>query len=77
MLLKSSDDKSKRLALLEELQRSQLLEPAQKRCLREQLMRLKWGIQDDCESAHCLDHHFKDGETTLYCTTWLLSSRVR
>jgi len=34
MLLKSADDKSKRLALLEELQRSQLLDSGQKRWLR-------------------------------------------
>jgi len=39
MLLKSADDKSKRAALLEELQRSQLLDPHQKKWLREELMR--------------------------------------
>lgn len=62
MLLKSADDKSKRLALLQELQRSQLLDPVQKKWLRDELMRLNKGIQGERESAHYLDHYFKDGE---------------
>jgi len=62
MLLKSADDKSKRLALLEELQQSQLLDFTQKKWLREELMRLKKGIQGERESAHYLDSYFKDGE---------------
>lgn len=62
MLLKSADDKSKRLALLEELQRSQLLDQDQKKWLRDALMRLKKGIQGERESAHYLDSYFKNGE---------------
>ena len=62
MLLKSADDKSKRLALLEELQRSQFLDSAQKKWLRDELMRLKKGIQGERESAHYLDRYFKDKE---------------
>lgn len=62
MLLKSADDKSKRLALLEELQRSQLLDQDQKKWLRDALMRLKKGIQGEHESAHYLDSYFKNGE---------------
>ena len=62
MPLKSADDKSKRLALLEELQRSQSLDSMQKKWLREELMRLKKGIQGERESAHYLDHYFKDAE---------------
>jgi len=62
MLLKSADDKSKRLALLEELQRSQLVDPFQRKWLRDELMRVKKGIQGERESAHYLDHYFKDGE---------------
>jgi len=62
MLLKSADDKSKRLALLEELQRSQLLDQDQKKWLRDELMRLTKGIQGERESAHYLDSYFKDGE---------------
>jgi hypothetical protein len=63
MLLKSADDKSKRLALLEDLQRSPLLDSGQKQWLRDELMRVKKGIQGERESAHYLDHYFKDGDT--------------
>ncbi len=62
MLLKSADNKSKRVALLEELQRSQLLDAQQKKWLREELMRFTKGLQGERESAHYLDHYFKDGE---------------
>lgn len=62
MLLKSADDKSKRVTLLEELQRSQLVDQFQKDWLREQLMLLRIGIQGERESAHYLDSYFKDGE---------------
>jgi hypothetical protein len=62
MPLKSADDKSKRLALLEDLQRSQALDFSQKKWLRDELMRLKKGIQGERESAHYLDHYFRDGE---------------
>ena len=58
MLLKSADDKSKRVALLEELQRSQLLDSHQKKWLREESMRLAKGLQGERESAHYLDHYF-------------------
>ena len=62
MLLKSADDKSKRMVLLEELERSQALDSFQKKWLRDELMRMKKGIQGERESAHYLDHHFKDSE---------------
>lgn len=62
MLLKSADDKSKRVALLEELQRSQLLDATQKKWLRDELMRLKRGMQGERGAAHYLDNYFKDGE---------------
>ena len=41
MILKSADDKSKRIALLEELQRSTLLDAYQRNWLSEELGRLK------------------------------------
>lgn len=63
MLLKSADDKSRRVALLEEIQRSQLVGKDQIKWLREELMRLKKGIQGERDSAHYLDNYFKDGET--------------
>lgn len=62
MLLKSADDKSKRLNLLEDLQRSHLLDYQQKKWLREELMRTKKGIQGEKDSAHYLDGYFKNGE---------------
>jgi hypothetical protein len=62
MLLKSVDDKSKRVALLEELQRSKFLDAYQKNWLREELIRFTKGLQGERESAHYLDHYFKDGE---------------
>lgn len=52
MALKSADDKSKRLVLLEELQRSPALDLSQKKWLREELMRIRKGIQGELESAH-------------------------
>ena len=62
MALKSADDKSKRLVLLEDLQRSPSLDLSQKKWLREELMRTRKGIQGERESAHYLDHYFKDAE---------------
>ena len=62
MLLKSPDDKSKRLALLEYLQRSPAVDSAQRKWLHDELMRLKRGIQGERDSAYYLDHYFKDGE---------------
>lgn len=61
MLLKTADDKSKRLALLEDLQRSTLLNAFQKKWLREELMRLRKGVQGEKDSAYYLDQYFKHG----------------
>jgi len=62
LLLKPADDKSKRLALLEDLQKSPLLDMKQKRWLREELGRFRKGIQGEKESAYYLDQYFKGGE---------------
>ena len=62
MLLKSADDKTKRLVMLEELQQSTSLDAQQKKWAREELNRFKKGIQGERESAYYLDSHFKDGE---------------
>ncbi|WP_066270213.1 nuclease-related domain-containing protein [Hydrogenophaga palleronii] len=61
MLLKTADDKSKRLALLEELQRSTLLSASQQKWLREELTRLRKGIQGEKDSAYYLDQYFRNG----------------
>lgn len=62
MPLKSADDKSKRLHLLEELQRSPVLDFQQKKWLREELVRQRKGIQGEKDSAFYLDQYFKNGE---------------
>ncbi len=62
MLLKSADDKSKRLALLEDLHKSSYLDFEQKKWLRDELQRCKKGIQGERDSAHYLDSYFKSGE---------------
>jgi len=62
LLLKSADDKSKRLALLEDLQKSTLLDVKQRRWLREELGRFRKGIQGEKESAYYLDQYFKGGQ---------------
>ncbi|MCZ4314063.1 nuclease-related domain-containing protein [Comamonadaceae bacterium G21597-S1] len=62
MILKSADDKSKRLALLEDLQRSTLLDFRQKKWLREELVRTRKGIKGEQDSAHYLDNYLGDTE---------------
>jgi hypothetical protein len=61
MILKSADDKSKRLRLLEELQQSPAVDFRQKKWLREQLLRERKGIQGEKDSAYYLDQYFKGG----------------
>lgn len=62
MLLKSADDKSKRLTLLEDLQKSPYLDFEQKKWLRDELQRCRKGILGERDSAHYLDSYFKSGE---------------
>ncbi|WP_427911606.1 nuclease-related domain-containing protein [Ramlibacter sp. MMS24-I3-19] len=62
MLIKKADDKGKRLSLLEDLQRSAVLDARQKQWLREELSRLRKGIQGERDSAYYLDQYFKDSE---------------
>lgn len=65
MLIKSADDKSKRLALLEDLQKSSLLDNHQKDWLRDELRKLRAGIKGEQESAFHLDGHYKDGQNNV------------
>ena len=60
MLIKSADDKSKRLALLEDLQRSPLLDRRQQDWLRDEVHRTKRGIAGERDAAHYLDSYLKD-----------------
>lgn len=65
MLLKSADDRSKRLALLEDLQKSSLLDTRQKDWLRTELRNFKAGIKGEQAAAFYLDGHYKDGQNNV------------
>jgi len=65
MLIKSADDKSKRLALLQDLQKSSLLDARQKEWLRVELRNLSAGIKGEREAAFHLDGHYKDGQNNV------------
>lgn len=60
MLIKPTDDKTKRLALLEDLQKSPLLDKRQKDWLREELHRTRRGLAGERDAAHYLDNYLKD-----------------
>ena len=62
MILKTADDKSKRVTLLDDLQRSTYLDYTQKKWLREEVSRLKKGIQGERDSAHYIDSYFKGSD---------------
>jgi hypothetical protein len=64
MLLKKADDKSKRLALLEDLQKSSRLDLRQKTWLQEELERVRKGIEGERETAHILDRLFRDSKNS-------------
>lgn len=65
MLIKLADDKSKRLALLQDLQKSSLLDARQKEWLRVELRNLTAGIRGEREAAFHLDGHYKDGQNNV------------
>lgn len=65
MLIKSADDKSKRLALLEDLQKSSYLDTRQKEWLREELRRFKTGLEGERAAAFYLDGHYKDSQNNV------------
>ncbi|MDT8990892.1 nuclease-related domain-containing protein [Curvibacter sp. APW13] len=65
MLIKSADDKTKRLALLEDLQKSPLLDMRQKEWLRDELRRCKTGIEGERAAAFYLDGHYKDAQNNV------------
>ena len=65
MLIKLADDKSKRVALLQDLQKSSLLDARQKEWLRVELRNLTAGIKGEREAAFHLDGHYKDGQNNV------------
>lgn len=62
MLIKSADDKSKRLRLLEDLQASPLLNNQQREWLKKEYWNVRNGIEGERDAAHYIDRHFHDGE---------------
>lgn len=64
MLIKSADDKTKRLALFESLQSSPVLDDSQKKRLREDIFKIRRGIQGEKNAAHYLDNHFGVGKNS-------------
>ena len=62
MPLKAADDKSKRVKLLEDLQRVPSLSFSQKDWLRNELSNLKKGIAGERDAAYYIDHYFDKGE---------------
>lgn len=61
MLIKSADDKKKRLRLLKELAESDLLDQSQKDWLQREYRNLKRGIDGERDAAHYLDASFSEG----------------
>lgn len=62
MLIKTADDKSKRVALLENLQAAPSLDKRQQEWVTNELWRLRQGIQGERDAAHYIDSHFRDNE---------------
>lgn len=58
MLIKSADDKSQRLTLLEALEQSHLLTDEQKKWCSEELHRVRTGIQGEKEAAYYINADF-------------------
>ena len=65
MRMKSADDKTKRLALLEDLQKSTLRDARQKDWLHTELRNLKAGIKGEQAAAFYLDGHYKDRQNNV------------
>jgi hypothetical protein len=65
MLLKSADDKSKRLCVLEELQQSPLLDAAPRDWLQKELDRLRKGIQGEKAAAHYLNNYLASSKNSV------------
>jgi hypothetical protein len=62
MPLKSADDKTRRTALLEDLQHASTLDAEQKKWLTRELMLLRKGIQGEKDAAFYLDQYFRDSK---------------
>lgn len=61
-LIKSADDKAKRLKLLEKLQASAVLDTRQREWLKDEYWRVKKGIDGERDAAFHIDSLLRDGE---------------
>ena len=61
MLIKSADDKTKRLRLLKELTESDRLDQSQKDWLQKEHRNIKRGLDGERDAAHYLDSSFSEG----------------
>lgn len=62
MLIKSADDQTRHIQLLETLQSSPRLNRWQKDKLHDVLQRTKTGLQGERDAAHYIDTHLRDGD---------------
>ncbi|MGL5002037.1 MAG: nuclease-related domain-containing protein, partial [Casimicrobium sp.] len=62
MLIKTADDQSKRVRLLEDLQQSDRLDARQREWLVDELRGLKTGRAGEDSAAHYLDMHHRDSQ---------------
>lgn len=65
MQIKAADDRTKRLRLLEDIQKSPLLSTEQKKWLESELWNLRTGIQGEQEAAHYLDSYLAKSENSV------------
>lgn len=65
MIIKSADDKSKRLSMLEDLQRSTRLDARQRDWLSKELFATRMGASGERDAAYYLDSHFSDGKNHM------------
>ncbi|MCP5268992.1 MAG: NERD domain-containing protein [Zoogloeaceae bacterium] len=62
MIIKSPDDRSKRLRLLEELRKSDRLDNRQKDWLRSEYQRFSPGLAGELDAVHYIDSEYRDGQ---------------
>ncbi len=60
MLIKSADDKSQRIALLESLLQAPEWGNEQKAWLQHEIRNVRYGVQGERDAAHYIDNHFAD-----------------
>lgn len=65
MLIKSADDKSKRLRLLQELQSSPNLDARQRDWLAKNLHNTRQGVSGEQQAAHYLDNYLRDSKNHM------------